>query len=943
MSNELSAKQRSALQRVIDDPALQPWLFKKVDSLIWFDAFKDSGLFSPELNPAPFKTADNTFQIPSWPITEYLVSSSLKLREENDVEMARKYLSQLKEVTQYAVANERSNYRTWWQFSKVLRNIPLEVINLDDLGYVNDWLNDKFDRYLVNKEISEWMLELIDINTEQSVSFAIFLLDKLFVIHSVEGRYADKKHEAVLGFDDYQAGKFVEENASALGENLGLSAVNLCEQKLKEVLDINRNDKWSNVWRNAIPEHKQNSGHNDADDIVLKLFRDTLLGYIKKYSDKNANDKLTDLINSDYQTIKRVAIYVAGECFEKLEQQVVTLVIQPNHFNDKYRHELWHFIHKNFSSLQAEQQQSVIEAIESLNVTDEEMGALLDKPTAYKQANWFAAIKDENEVTQVKYQACVDITGVEPDHPDFSCYMSGSVAVDVSPLSVSELAVMLEDIDSLINFLNEYKEVGHFNEPGIEGLVNTFEDLVLLDSCEILNNLDAFIKLKPHYLNKIFSAYSKLWTDKAQRPWNELWPKIINFATKLFNEASFWDSVDNTDSGPFIGDKHWVISSYCRLVESGCENDERAFGLELTHDVKNTLELILNKESGEDFKDDSDAVSIAINSPRGRCLEAYVKLALYQCRNVEKDSEEHKRIWTGYQPTFDNELTKPETAGEYEFITILLMYVRNFLYLSKDWTVQNIEPMFGETNSLQWRCALQAYSYVGWLIPEIHAHFKERKYYPALLDDESLSDTVKGRYIEYACIAYLQKIDQLDNESLLRLLLVRQKENELSKVIWFLWSIRDQNVEMTKELVFALWPDLVELINQQDSDKKPLASKLALWAEYIEELTVDTKAWLMAAAPYINDDHNGISFMQEMARLSEGYATDVAEIWIETLSKPFYVYDLDPLETIFKNIISLGQVGQVIAKKIADIYIKNNDAIVVELYQRITRESVSLV
>ncbi|MBE3681345.1 hypothetical protein HJ199_17930 [Vibrio parahaemolyticus] len=406
---------------------------------------------------------------------------------------------------------------------------------------------------------------------------------------------------------------------------------------------------------------------------------------------------------------------------------MVTLVIQPNHFNDKYRHELWHFIHKNFSSLRAEQRQSVIETIESLNVTDEDTGVLLDKPTAYKQSNWFAAIKDENEVTQVKYQACIDITGMEPEHPDFSCYMSGGIAVAVSPVSVSELAVMLEDIDSLIHFLNEYKEVGHFNEPSIEGLVNTFEELVLLDSCELLNNLDAFIELKPHYLHKIFSAYSKLWTDKAQRPWNELWPKIINFAAKLFNEASFWDSVDNTDSGPFIGDKHWVTSSYCRLVESGCENDERAFELDLTHDVKNTLELILSKESGEDFNDDSDAVFIAINSPRGRCLEAYVKLALYQCRNVDKDSEEHKRIWAGYQPIFDNELSKPQVAGEYEFITILVMYVRNFLYLSKDWTLQNIEPMFGETNSLQWRCALQAYSYVGWLIPEIHAHFKEKK------------------------------------------------------------------------------------------------------------------------------------------------------------------------------------------------------------------------
>ncbi|MEZ9710441.1 hypothetical protein AB4254_17340 [Vibrio breoganii] len=937
MSNVLSAKQRSALQRVLDDPDLQPWLFKKVDSLIWFDAFKENELFSPSLNPVPFETTDKTFQIPSWPITEYLVSSSLKLREENDAEMAQKYLSLLKEVTQYAVANERSNYRTWWQFSKVLRNIPLEVITLEDLDCVSYWLNDKFDRYLVNKEISEWILELIDIDTVQSVSFSIFLLDNLFAINSVEGRYADKKQEAVLGLDDYQAGKFVEENALALGEQLGSSAVNLCEQKLKEVLDINRNDKWSNVWRHAIPEHKKNSRHNDADDIVLKLFRDALLGYVKKDSDNNANEKLKELINSDYQTIKRVAIYVAGECFEKLTQKAVTLVIQPNHFNDKYRHELWHFIHKNFSILQAEQQQSVVEAIESLNVTDEETGAQLDKPTAYKQSIWFAAIKNDNEYTQAKYQACVDISGVEPDHPDFSCYMSGGVAADVSPLSVSELAVMLEDIDSLISFLNEYKEVGHFNEPGIEGLVNTFEELVLLDSCEVLNNLDAFIELKPHYLNKIFSAYFKLWTDKAQRPWGELWPKVINFATRLFNEDSFWNSVENTDSGPFIGNKHWVISSYCRLVESGCEKDEHAFDLELTSDFKSTLELILNKESGEDFSDGSDAVSIAINSPRGRCLEAYVKLALYQCRNVEKGSEGHKQIWADYQPTFDNELKKPATADEYEFITILLMYVRNFLYLSKDWTVENIEQMFGETHSLQWRCALQAYSYVGWLIPEIHTHFKERKYYPALLDDENLSDTVKGRYIEYACIAYLQKRDRLNDESLLRLLLVRQKESELSKIVWFLWSIRDQNVEMTKELVFSLWPDLVELINQQYSDKKPLASKLALWAEYIEELNADTKAWLMTVAPYINDDYNGMSFMQELARLSERYASDVADIWKETLSKPFYMYELAPLETIFQNILLLGQVGQAIAKEIADIYIKNNDESVVALYQRIIR------
>jgi hypothetical protein len=935
MSNELSAKQRSALQRILDDPALQPWLFKKVESTIWFDAFKESGLLLPELNPVPFETADNTFQIPSWPIAEYLVSSSSKLKEEESLDMANKYLNLLKEVTQFAAENERSNYRTWWQFSKVIRNIPLDLITLEDLDCISFWLSDKFDRYLVNKEICEWTLELVDTNTEKSISFALFLLDKLFVIKSVEGRYSDKNQAAILGFDEYQAGRFIEESALALGEKLGLSVVNLCEQKLKEVLDINCNDKWSNVWRNAIPEHKQNSSHNDTEDIVLKLFRDILLGYVKKDLDGNANEKLTELINSEYQTIKRVGIYVASECFENIDPLVIILVILPNHFNDKYRHELWHFIHKNFSLLLEEQQQSVIDAIELLNVTNEETGAIQDKPTAYKQSNWFAAIKDENLITQAKYQACIDITGVEPDHPDFSCYMSGGVAVNVSPLSVSELAVMLENTDELINFLNEYKEVGHFNEPGIEGLINTFEELVLLDSCEVLNNLDAFISLKPHYLNKVFSAYSKLWADKAQRSWNELWPKIINFSSKVFNEELFWESADNTESVSFIGDKHWVISSYCRLVESGCENDERAFSLELAGAVKKTLELILNKEDGASFSNDVDAVSIAINSPRGRCLEAYIKLALYQCRNVEKGSKEHLQIWAKYEPTFELELLKPKTDNEYEFITIVLMYVRNFLYMSNDWTVKNIEKMFGTVNSIQWRCALQAYSYVGWLIPEIHNLLKNNGYYPVLLDDENLSDKVKGRYIEYICIAHLQKRDKFDDESLLKFLLSRKNENELSKVVSFLWSLREQDIEMTKVLVFALWPDFVELINQQKSDKKPLASKLALWSGYIEELNTHTKPLLMAVAPYINDAHNGRLFMKELARLSENYALDVADIWKETLSKPFYMYDLEPLETIYKNIILLGQDGHSFAKEITNIYIKNNEEEVVKLYQRI--------
>lgn len=936
--NDLTPDEVMVLERIVAKPELQPYFFKKVKNLKWFHAIRDKGLLAPQLNPEPVNSEGDYWSVPSWPVAEYLVASSIKIQESNDLDHAEKYLALLKEVTCYAIDNEYSNYRTWWQFSKILRNLPLDNIGVDDLNIVSYWLGDRFDKHLISKEISEWVIDLVNNNDDHSRTLALYLLDALFTVNSIEGKYSNNKVEAALQLDGYQANEFVKNSANALGKKLGLEVVELFEKKLTEVLEINGNDRWSNIWRNAIAEHKQNSRNDDADDIVLKLFRDSLLGHFQSNLTEEANKKLIDVISSEYQTIKRIGIYAADECFDNIEEQVVDLVIDSNHFNDKYRHELWHFLNKHFDQLNEAQQASVIGSISALTVTNDKTGAIEDKPTAYKQANWYVAIKDMSAEANTHYLQCVDISGIEPDHPDFSCYTSGGAVVNESPLTVSELAAMLESPPELVKFLNEYEYVGHFGEPGLEGLVDTFGALVSLDNCFVLNNLEYFIDLKPHYLNEIFSSYSKLLSTKKQRLWAELWPKLLDFSHNLFQKNELWESPDNNESGPFIGDKHWVVSSYCRLVETGCDKDEHAFDLSLAETVKNTLELILGNESGEDFSNDSDAVSVAINSPRGRCLEAYFKLALYQCRNLEQDIEARQNIWLTYEQVFTDELNKPVTANEYEFITIVVMHIRNFLYLSKRWTNDNLEKMFGDDKSIQWLCAVQAYSYVGWLIPEIHSIFKAKGFYTSLLDDSNLSDTIKGRYIEYICISHIQKVDTLgDDDSLLQLLLRRNKENELSKVIWFLWSIRDQDIDMTKELVFALWPDLVQLTEQQTGERRPLASKLASWAEYIEELNDQNIPWLIAVAPYINDDYNGMSFMKELARFSEVHPLDVADIWKATLSKPFYMYELDPLETIFNNLISLGQEGCTVAREIADMYIIINDAAVVELYQRIIK------
>ena len=938
--NDLTADEIMVLERIAAKPELQSYFFGKVKGLKWFYPLKDKGLLAPTLNPKPVNTKEEYWDVPSWPVTEYLVRSSEALKDDENNEFAEAYITLIREVTIHAMGAGFGNHRTWWQFSKILRNLPINLISLEIMQYIDFWLSDRFDKYLVGKEISEWVSELIDKTDEHSRKITLALLDLLFTIISIEGRYSGGRKEAIFRIDNYQANEFEKKYACLLGEKLGLSVVEVFEEKLTEVLEINGNDKWSNVWRNAIPEHKQNIGKDDADDIVLKLFRDTMLGYVQSNQTAEANKKLSDIIASDYQTIKRIGIYVASECFGIIDEELVNLIIGSHNFNDKYRHELWHFLNKNFAKLSEVQQASVIESISGLIVTNNETGVTEDKPTAYKQANWFAAIKDMDEAANTKYQQCIDIAGIEPDHPDFSCYTGGGVVVDESPLSVSELAVMLENPTELVTFLNEYEYVGHFGEPGLEGLVKTFGALVSLDDCVAINNLEYFVDLKPHYLNEIFSACSKLWTGKKQRDWDKLWPKVIRFSSDLFNKDTFWSSHDNSKTGPFIGDKNWVVGAYCRLVETGSEKDERSFDLSLSVTVKSTLELILNRQGGSEFKNDSDAVSVAINSPRGRCLEAYFKLALYQCRDVDNDSEAFQAIWGTYEPVFSDELNKPATENEYEFITLVSMYIRNFFYLSNSWTSENLERIFGEVNSLQWLCSIQAYSYVGVLITEIDNIFKAKGYYPSLLDSPYLSGAVKGRYVEYICIAHVQANEKtLDDDSLIGELLTRKNDKELNKLIWFFWSVRDQDGFETKDLVFELWPKLIELIKQQTSEKRPLASKLALWVEYINELNTQSKSWLYEVAPFVDDDHNGMSFMKELARLSDtASAIDVADIWKATLIKPFYVYDLKPLEHLFNNLIAQGYEGETAAKEIADVYIRNCDEAVVRVYRKIMDE-----
>ena len=127
---ELTPAERDLLARIDDKEELRPFFFQKVKGLKWFNSLTEHGYFKPEHNPLPKPAKEEGYiDVPFWPALEYLVVTSSELRSEKNNDYAEKFIELIRAVTKYAIVHDFSNFRTWWQFSKVIQNIPLKLIH----------------------------------------------------------------------------------------------------------------------------------------------------------------------------------------------------------------------------------------------------------------------------------------------------------------------------------------------------------------------------------------------------------------------------------------------------------------------------------------------------------------------------------------------------------------------------------------------------------------------------------------------------------------------------------------------------------------------------------------------------------------------------------------------------------------------------------------------
>lgn len=923
---DLTVEEKALLADIQYEPDLQSYFFKKLKGLHWLALLYEKGYFSIDKMPIPVPSRqEGFFQIPYWPAAIYISNISKELSKKDNEDSAQLVLNIIRECTQDAKDREISNYKVWYQFSQVLPNIPSSLINEQDILAIEYWLSDRYEPGMAAEEVGSKFLKNIIVNNEMQ-DYALKILSIIFSLTYNEretGTY--KRLEATFGLRDYSIKKITKDLAPLIGSELQKDGLQLFESLLTDVLDKTDKDTWSSLWRNAIEDHAQNYSRDEAENILVDIFRDSLLSFLDNNIEQG-KIYLDYLLDSKYQVLKRIAIYVIGERIYKLTD-LVPFVFKEEFLDDNYRHEVWQFMHKNFSHIKAEIRKPFLDYINGIIVTDDN-NDVDEGATAYRRAIWLSSIKDQVPILLNKYNEYVEQAGTEPEHPDFTSYMHSARSIESnSPIPLEDLQKM--EIADLILTMDTTEEGDGFRESGRSGLIKAFRSVVKNNPDAILLNINLFVDKDLAYSHQIIEGFRELWKNKENIGWDKAWQVLLDFCQKLVSRDDFWSEENSRERNTYIANRQWLVSSISGLIEDGVRSDEHAFNITLLSQSFDLIITLLSRQEGENFDISRDSVSIAINSPRGKCIEALINHALRTMRQIDLLGETKESVWSKYVDIFNEELNKQEN-GEFEFVTLVANYLPNFLYMANDWVIKNLPMIFNKDNHQAWVSAFDGYSYVGTVYENIYAFLRDEGHFSAALDDENLRSQVSDKIIQGAVVAFIYGFEQLGGEnSLLSLIIKRNQYQELHQIIWFSWTQRKKEDDKLTSKIIELWPHILNIIDFESDDGRKIASDLCDWIVFVEELDDEVYDKLFQVALYAEYNHNSHEFLRGIHRLSDVYPNEAQKLWLRMLEEYSYAYPEDAIKGALSNFLKLdmgnsSHEGLRLANGIIDAYLKQD-------------------
>ncbi|MBI1927550.1 hypothetical protein HYR99_25320 [Candidatus Poribacteria bacterium] len=895
-SNPSSEKIMSTIDK-LHAPGIESYFFDQVTGLAWFIPLKERGYFSASHNPQPQEGREKGFYtIPSWPALSYLEKISKACAKSENRHYAEEVMQIIRDVTRPKDAERADNFRTWWYFTKIMSNLLTEVITVEDINLVSDWLDSRLGTTLVDAELGRSLLpKLLQSPLEDDWKKATKLVEIVTRIRWVERKYGEVvKSEPNTAIDAYSLRDLFEKNGVLLGEKCGNEVVVILKKRLEEVFKPEKDDLYSSIWRPAIETHAA----DDVGNILISAFRDVLLAYAK-VKNEEAKKVVRILFGESLFIIWRIALYVVSELYH-IYGELFWEIIRPELFDMIHiEHELSELLKRNFRHFSPAQQDQIIDLVDALT---RDWGEENQKPLfdAKLRLDWLTAIQGQgSKRADDLYQKYLKIA--QPSEQlEFVSNLEVGYWKETSLYSSTELLNM--SVPEIVHSLNTFKESGRWREPTEEGLANVLKGAVKQEPEKFQDGLSWFQTTKPIYQNAILRVFEELWKNKKPIDWG----KVLEFCLSIVESETFWQQSDELQKQGARATRSWVTTAMSDLIKAGVQSDEWAF--EETHlpTAERVILRILEKEPSRAEGRDGDALTEAMNTPKGRCLEALINFSL-RPRLADKQKNDHSDFWAHIQPAFDRELDLCENDN-LEFSALAGMYLPNLYDLSKDWVTANIDRIFSVDYPENWRCAMEGYSHT---VPykEIHRLLREHGHLKRGLETDFKNPNVRKKLIQHISVAYLWGLESLSGEQSLFAKILREwHQDDITEIIFFFWRNREsvKREESVSTLILDFWKWCYERIREHEEENAEILSNLNRLAAFLTEISDEQKSWLMPSAPYVDDRYHDLYFLEYLNPLTDNNPEAVADVYIEMLTRTVPTIMHENIRSIVEKLYKAG-------------------------------------
>lgn len=913
MSSALNAKQESFIEMMkrSDDHARRGFelLARRADSPQYFDALREAGLLDPSQNPAPAPVPDKPefVYIPYWRALDYLQALARRAGETANLELANKVLSVIRAVSaaREPDGSVRDNHHTFRKFAEIFGDLPLASLTDADIALTPNWLHSKYDRSMTGHALADGaMKKLLASDNAADIHWACMFLDYCTAIEWERGGHSGELSTVV---DDFWLSDMFAKHLVTFGTKAGAESARIFAERLRAVFTDKRRAYESSLWRPAIETHSQNFEWRGAENHFVEGLRDILLAW-SVTGDADTKAFVAGLLNEEVDILRRIALHVIDERFDDFGD-LFPPAIKTELFASPYHHELFRLLSRHFADVPDAVKTQIVDTIRALPLpeTDEKRELRL----RHAKREWLSAIYQKGSAQAdalfVELNTEKDL-GELSDHPDFLSYQEIRVGPGPSPFTADILVAAAKD-GSLLEKLGGFEERDYWHGPTAEGMWDTLKTAVERAPDVFLGRLSSYVKVDVPVIHAVISGLRNgLETGDDGKPTSSrsrLWSKLLGYFEQVLAEPTFWE-----DEGPEprrrVARRSWVLSAMADALASGTRVDKTAYPPRLLSLGWSILGTLLTRTPGMSAVADSDVMTQAINTPRGRAIEALVNHALRVCRIATKKKKSHTEAWIELRTAFDQQLEMAKNAN-FEFSTLMARYIANLDYLNADWLEANINRVFDRDFPGNFRCALGGLPYAT-LTHRVYRLLADSGIVSAALDANDGGDRENRRIVEFMALALIWGDETLDSDRFQKLFESGREDQLGAAADWF-WAIRGDKLSQQQiATIRAFWSATLEWAKRQAAPPKRLLSHLARLAVYLPTLDAESTPLLDAVAPFVETDFAFQIWIEELSRLAKDNPAEVSRILGLSLRSNKPNYDLNNrLKELLRSLAAQGQ------------------------------------